>query len=127
VTTDPAAPRQAAGGPPIEETGVAAPLVVATESRGDAIMLRVAGELDISTASEFLTVVGQALARGQSRLVVDLAALTFCDSTGLTAFVRGDRRCAEAGGWLRVTGARGHVARVFEISGVAEALAYRPS
>ncbi len=45
-------------------------------------------------------------------------ALTFCDSAGLTTFVRGDRRCAEAGGWLRLTGAYGHVARVIEISGV---------
>ena len=126
MTTDPA-PRQAAGGPWIEETEVVAPLVFTTAPAPDALLLRVAGELDMSTAPEFLAKVGDLVGGGAVRLVVDVSALTFCDSAGLTAFVRGDRRCTEAGGWLRLAGARGHVARVIEIAGVAEALTYRPS
>ncbi|MEV4538065.1 STAS domain-containing protein [Asanoa sp. NPDC049518] len=127
MSTDPAAPRQASGGPRIEETELVAPLVVTTERADDLVRLRLAGELDMSTAPELLQRIIALAAQGTPRLVVDLAALTFCDSAGLTVFVRGDRRCAEAGGWLRLTGAYGHVARVIEISGVDDSLGYRPS
>ena len=126
MSTDPA-PRQATGGPRIEETDLIAPLVVTTGDNGEAIVLRLAGELDMSTAPELLDQVVALVAAGTSRVVVDLAALTFCDSAGLTSFVRADRRCAAAGGWLRLTGAHGHVARVIEISGLGEVLTYRPS
>jgi anti-sigma B factor antagonist len=47
-------------------------------------------------------------------------------SAGLNAFIRGDRHCREAGGWLRLAGATGHVERVTELSGVAQVLGYRP-
>lgn len=127
MSTDPAAPRQATGGPRIEETELVAPLVVTAEPVGEVVRLRLAGELDMSTAPELLERITSLAAGGTPRLVVDLAALTFCDSAGLTTFVRGDRRCAEAGGWLRLTGAYGHVARVIEISGVDDSLGYRPS
>ncbi|MEV0717429.1 STAS domain-containing protein [Asanoa sp. NPDC050611] len=126
MSTDPA-PRQATGGPRIEATEVAAPLVVTTEPAGETLRLRLAGELDMSTAAELLERIADLAAGGSPRVVVDLTALTFCDSAGLTTFVRGDRRCAEAGGWLRLTGAHGHVARVIEISGVGDSLLYRPS
>ncbi|GAA1841178.1 STAS domain-containing protein [Asanoa iriomotensis] len=126
MSTDPA-PRQATGGPRIEETEVAAPLVVTLEPAGEVLRLRLAGELDMSTAPELLSRIADLAAGGSPRVVVDLTALTFCDSAGLTVFVRGDRRCAEAGGWLRLTGAHGHVARVIEISGVGDSLGYRPS
>jgi anti-sigma B factor antagonist len=127
VSTDPAAPRQATGGPRIEETEVVAPLVVTTGQVADAVLLRLAGELDMSSSPELLARITALATAGTPRLVVDLTALTFCDSAGLTTFVRGDRRCAEAGGWLRLTGAHGHVARVIEISGVDDSLGYRPS
>jgi anti-anti-sigma factor len=50
--------------------------------------------------------------------------VSFCDSAGLNAFVQGDKRCAARGGWLRLDRAQGHVARVLELSGVAEILNY---
>jgi anti-anti-sigma factor len=62
---------------------------------------------------------------GSPRIVIDLYQLTFCDSAGLNAFVQGDKYCATQGGWLRLTRAQGHVARVVELSGVDDVLAYR--
>ncbi|MEU2615437.1 STAS domain-containing protein [Micromonospora sp. NPDC007271] len=47
----------------------------------------------------------------------------FCDSTGIAAFVRGDNRASAAGGWLRLT-ATGRVARVLQLTGLAEVLRY---
>ncbi|HYN93521.1 MAG TPA: STAS domain-containing protein [Pilimelia sp.] len=86
--------------------------------------LLLTGELDMATAPHLGEHVDDLLSGGHPRIVVDLHDLTFCDSSGLNAFVQGDRRCTAEGGWLRVTRPRGHVARVLELSGVAEVLAY---
>lgn len=86
--------------------------------------VRVVGELDMGAAPELNATIDDLLADGQPRLLVDLTDLTFCDSSGLAAFVRGDNHCTEAGGWLRITGANGRVERVLRISGLAEVLGY---
>lgn len=88
------------------------------------VRVHLAGELDIVTTPELHAVLDRLLEEGQSRQLVDLADLTFCDSSGLAAFVRGDDRAGAQGGWLRLTGATGRVDRVLRISGLAELLQY---
>jgi anti-sigma B factor antagonist len=39
---------------------------------------------------------------------------------------RGDRACAARGGWLRLPGATGHVARVIVLRGLDQVLTNRP-
>ncbi|MFG1778011.1 STAS domain-containing protein [Micromonospora sp. NPDC049051] len=89
---------------------------------GGATRLRLAGELDLSTAPELNAAIDRLVDAGKRRLLVDLTDLTFCDSTGIAAFVRGDNRVAADGGWLRVTGARGRVDRLLQVTGLAEVL-----
>ena len=84
------------------------------------------GELDMATAPRLQETIKDLLAADRPRILVDLGRLAFCDSAGLNAFVQGDKRCAARGGWLRLVGAYGHVARVIELSGVDDVLAYRP-
>lgn len=91
---------------------------------GGGALLRLAGELDMSSAPELNAAVDRLAAAGERHLLVDLTELTFCDSTGIAAFVRGDNRAAADGGWLRVTGATGRVARVLQVTGLAEVLTY---
>ena len=86
--------------------------------------LRLAGELDLSSAPELNAVIDRLHGEGRHRLLVDLADLSFCDSAGMAAFVRGDNHGSAAGGWLRLTGASGRVARVLGISGLGEILRY---
>lgn len=93
---------------------------------GDEALVRLSGELDISTAGELTGVLDELAAAGARRIVVDLTDLTFCDSTGIAAFVRGDNRAAARGGWLRVTGATGRVHRVLQVTGLAEVLRHEP-
>lgn len=88
--------------------------------------LRLVGELDMSTAPQLNDALDQLAGEGQRRLLIDLTDLTFCDSTGIAAFVRGDNRAAAEGGWLRITGATGRVARVLEVTGLADVLRYDP-
>ena len=58
------------------------------------------GELDLATAPRLAFRIDAARGRGARRLLVDLTAAEFCDSTGLRALV-GCRRemVAAAGGW----------------------------
>jgi anti-sigma B factor antagonist len=97
------------------------------EHRQDALaVLALTGELDMASAPVFQEHVDALVATGTIQVVVDIAGLSFCDSAGLNAFIRGDRQCAVRGGWLRLTHAQGHVARVIEMSGLHEVLTLRP-
>ncbi|MGW5671303.1 STAS domain-containing protein [Micromonospora sp. NPDC003776] len=91
---------------------------------GGGACLRLVGELDMSTVPQLNDALDRLAAEGQRRFLIDLTDLTFCDSTGIAAFVRGDNRAAAAGGWLRVTGATGRVARVLEVTGLGDVLRY---
>ena len=91
---------------------------------GDGACLRLAGELDLSTAPELSAAIDRLTADGERHLLLDLSELTFCDSTGIAAFLRGDNRAAADGGWLRVTGATGRVARVLQVTGLVEVFRY---
>jgi len=93
---------------------------------GGGVYLRLAGELDMSTAGELTATIDRLAADGERRMLLDLTDLTFCDSTGMAVFVRGDNRAAADGGWLRLTGATGRVDRVLRVTGLAEVLRYQP-
>ncbi|MGV9213081.1 STAS domain-containing protein [Micromonospora sp. RB23] len=96
------------------------------ERDGGVACLRLAGELDLSTADELAAAIDRLSAAGERRVLLDLTELTFCDSTGMAVFVRGDNQATADGGWLRITGASGRVERVLRITGLAEVLRYVP-
>ncbi|MFC4018777.1 STAS domain-containing protein [Micromonospora sp. GCM10011542] len=93
---------------------------------GGGACLRLTGELDLSTAAELTAAIDRLTEAGERRVLLDLTDLTFCDSTGMAVFVRGDNRAAAEGGWLRITGASGRVERVLRITGLADVLGYQP-
>ncbi|GAA2699303.1 STAS domain-containing protein [Micromonospora olivasterospora] len=100
--------------------------VTYAQRAGVGACLRLAGELDMSSAPELNAALDRLTDEGERHLLVDLSELTFCDSTGIAAFVRGDNRATARGGWLRVTGATGRVERVLRITGLADVLGYEP-
>lgn len=106
-----------------EEPSVA--LTIQVAQSGSTHTLSLSGELDLTSAARLQAAIDELVAQGRHRVVVDLRELTFCDSTGLTTFVRGNRDCTAHGGWLRLAGAQGHVERVIGISGLLDVLGYR--
>jgi anti-anti-sigma factor len=82
------------------------------------------GDLDMASAPRLQRRITELLTAGRERILVDLGRLAFCDSAGLNLFVQADKHCSARGGWLRLVGAHGHVARVMELSGVDEVLTY---
>lgn len=74
------------------------------------------GELDVGTVPVLKAGLDGLLNRPAPRIILDLAALTYIDSSALTALVSSDRRARELGGALTLVGPRGIVARVLSIT-----------
>ena len=90
-------------------------------------ILAVRGELDLRTAPGLCAAIDRGR-RGSEQVVVDLSAVTFCDSRGLTALFGEDRETAIAGGRLSVVLPDGQAARrIFDLTGAAEVLSLFPT
>jgi len=61
-------------------------------------IVRVAGELDLSTAARLCQGIQQAIRGPRPRVVIDLTDVTFCDSTGLRALLGAVREVEVQGG-----------------------------
>ncbi|WP_327387593.1 STAS domain-containing protein [Streptomyces sp. NBC_01207] len=89
---------------------------VAVKTLDGAVVLTLAGELDHDTAQPLRDALDGALAPGR-RLLVDMADLGFCDSTGLNVLLNTRLAAQEAGAGLELAGLHGPVARMFRITG----------
>ena len=94
---------------------------VDTNERGLTRLL-VAGEIDMQVAPRLTEAIGDLLRDGHDRVVVDLSAVTFLDSSGLASLVDGYHQAKQEQATYRVCGAHGIVLRVLDVSGVAELL-----
>lgn len=95
-------------------------LQIAAESSGDTTRIRLDGELDIHTAPGLADAISRALDGGASTVVVDAAALRFCDSSGIQVLVQTRERLVAAGGSLRVEGVHGSVEKVLAVTGLLD-------
>jgi anti-anti-sigma factor len=90
--------------------------------RDGTLVVRVAGEVDLTVSGQLehalLAAPDTVNAR---RVVVDLEHLRFLDSSGVHALVKGYLATRDAGLPYLVRNASGMVARVLQITGVAEA------
>lgn len=93
---------------------------IAEQSDGDTPVLKVKGEIDVSTAPELRDRLVQINQRGASNVVVDLSEVTFLDSTGLGVLVSGLKRFRSGGGDLRLVVTGKSVSKVLEITGLTE-------
>jgi anti-anti-sigma factor len=87
-------------------------------TEGDACVVVVGGEVDMATAPQL----DAALAAVDGNVVVDLAAVSFLDSSGIGVIVRAAQR-AQAGGYtLRTRAERDNVWRTLKVTNLAELL-----
>ncbi|MFJ9847386.1 STAS domain-containing protein [Kitasatospora sp. NPDC101155] len=80
-------------------------------------IVTVAGELDHDTADGLRTALGWPVEEGTERIVVDLAELWFCESTGLNLLLHARLDAQTAGIRLELAGLRPIVAQLFAITG----------
>lgn len=93
---------------------------------GPAVVLHVAGEIDMSTAPILAEECDQAIDTSAGRLVVDLTGVTFFGSAGLAVLLDARRRGDQAGVQVRVVAHSRPVLRSIEIAGVREMLPIYP-
>ncbi|MDH6464085.1 anti-anti-sigma factor [Micromonospora sp. A200] len=93
-----------------------------TTVRDGTAVVTLFGELDIAAASPLRDVVQAAIARAP-RVQVDLARVSFIDSTVLNAFVNAHGRATDKGVSLALINPTGHVRRVLSMTGILPSLA----
>lgn len=91
--------------------------VSTTEHRGAQVVV-VGGEVDVYTAPLLRDALDQQIAAGHIRLVVDLDAVEFMDSTGLGVLVGRLKLVRNRNGWLRIVCSNERVLKVFRITGL---------
>ncbi|HTS98122.1 MAG TPA: STAS domain-containing protein [Streptosporangiaceae bacterium] len=98
-----------------------AELRLSSERRGDSVVVTVGGELDIVTSRELDEALTRAR-RKHRRIVLDLAAVDFMDTSSLAVIVGHWKRLAAAGGQLMLAGARYKYTKTLWITGLADRL-----
>jgi anti-sigma B factor antagonist len=94
-----------------------------TASRDDhTLTIEVSGEIDIANAELFADQLRRAEKSDASRIIVDLAGLTFIDSVGLTQLLIAQRRSDADSDRLRLRNLRGQPAKVVALMHLDKAL-----
>ena len=86
------------------------------ESTGaGAHIIRVSGEIHVSTAPEFAQRLSAAIDSGKTAVVLDMAGVEFIDSTGLSVLLNGLRLVNQKDGRMAIVCANPTVLRLFQI------------
>jgi anti-anti-sigma factor len=93
-------------------------LSVTAQPEQAGVRLIVTGEIDPSTADVLRHAVGEALDTHPTAIAVDLAGVTFMDSTGIGALVQARKRAVAGGTALTVVDPQPSVRRILEITGL---------
>ena len=79
-------------------------------------VIHVKGEIHVSTAPEFAQRLDEAISQDAPAIVLDLTAVEFIDSTGLSVLLNGLRRVTRVRGSMILACANPTVLRLFEIT-----------
>jgi anti-anti-sigma factor len=97
-----------------------APFSVHVRVDGADVNLELVGEFDMSAVESFRSCAEGALDCNGGAIVVDLADVTFIDSTGISALLEMRRRLDAEGRELRVENVSVPAARIFALTGLTD-------
>lgn len=89
-------------------------------------VLEIVGDLDFHTAEQFREALQAIDPRPGQLLVLDLAGLSFCDSSGITAFVVARNHALSAQARIALAAVPANTARVLRIVGLDQVFAIHP-
>jgi len=95
---------------------------VKSEQRGDVVLVKLSGELDISSAPKVEDELARVEPDRPERIVLDLRNLAFMDSTGLRLLIAADTRARQQARRLTIVKGPETVQRVFRITRLEERL-----
>ena len=80
-------------------------------------VLEIAGRLSLGNSLQSIeTAIQRMIAEGVRKLVVDLSALSYIDSSGIGMLVTSSGHMEQKGGQMRIAGAQGTVARALAVA-----------
>jgi anti-sigma B factor antagonist len=97
------------------------------QARDGVHVVAVKGEIDLFTAPEFKQRMGKPIEAGVLRLVVDLSATTFIDSSSLGVLIGAHRRLKQRDGNLVVVCDNETIVKTFKITGLDGVFTLVPS
>jgi anti-sigma B factor antagonist len=97
--------------------------VVTSQHRDGWRVVQVTGEIDVHTGPTLRDHLLSALAQGEPDLIIDLAEVSFLDSSGLGVLVTAHKRARAAEGELRLASCQPSVATIFQITALDRAFA----
>lgn len=89
------------------------------ERKGNALVARLSGELDHSAATRLRGELDALIDEtGVTRLLLDVSALEFMDSSGIGLVIGRYKRMARRGGSVAVIGSNARIDRIFNMAGL---------
>jgi anti-sigma B factor antagonist len=95
-------------------------LTLSSRVDGDTTTLTVVGEVDLATSPDLRERLAALENTGVRDLVLDMAGVNFCDSTGLGVLVGARKRFKAHGGGMTLVNVQDSVRRVFELTGLID-------
>lgn len=86
-----------------------------TEVNGTKV-LDVAGEIDVYTAPQFREAVNKILDTGQKHLIINMAGVTYMDSSGFGTLLSATKRIRPQGGTVNLVKCNGAIDRILRIT-----------
>lgn len=97
--------------------GLREPPVAGIDRSGDSVVVRLAGELDLYNAPEVRDALLEECGKAPERLVVDLGAVEFVDSTALGVLIEARAKLPNRRAFL-IAAPRAETRRALEVSGL---------
>jgi anti-sigma B factor antagonist len=102
-------------------------LSITSETRGEATVVHVGGEIDVYTAPVLREHLDEHISQGRHHLVVDLEGVSFMASTGLGVLVGRLKLVRATNGTMRLVCSNERILNVFSITGLDKVFHIFPS
>ncbi|MEU3856563.1 STAS domain-containing protein [Streptomyces sp. NPDC028722] len=102
------------------------PLKITIRDAATGPVLEISGDLDYGTATELRELLPTLTLPAGRRLVLDLAGMTFCDSSGITALIAAHNHALAADADLALAAVPAHTLRILRIVGLDQVFPLLP-
>ena len=92
------------------------PLGLGVRKIGDISILDVAGEIDVYTAPRFKEAVSEILEAGQKNLLINMAGVTYMDSSGFGTLLSATKKLRPEGGSVNLISCSASIDRILKIT-----------
>lgn len=102
-------------------------LALHTRTTAAGPVVELAGELDYDSVSRLRELLPELTLQSGEQLVVDLAAVTFCDSSGISALIAARNHALAARAAIALAAVPGHLSRILGIVGLDQVFPTYPT